>query len=677
MAAPFDLWSLLLGLGDQAQASRAEAPPVIQRRATYVVMLDPAPAATAMPAAVRDLLNRVSPNLKPQQVYDQLGAFSVDLDANQIGRLRQQDGIRSIEADRAVPAMPPVTVLPGEAELQGGPVPLQLTSYGNTTGASGETLPWGVRAVWNGQDVSSKGNIGTGSTVFVIDSGVLATTGDLNLNTTWSRSWIDGQSAFSDGVGHGTHVAGTIAALANGVGVVGVAPGAEVVSLKVFSDAGGGATITSIIDAINYAVGLINNNGLDRSKVVINMSLGGGLSNSLTNAILNAANQGIRFSIAAGNSGQDADGSSPANAGDHPNVYTVSAVDSAYRMASWSNWDRVDASDAIDDVDLAAPGVNVLSYYQGGQLAYLSGTSMAAPHVAGLLLTGGAIAGSLTTEAVAGTADPFALAASTVAQPPAPSYSLLGPTSVNEGANLTITVNTANVAAGTVLTLTFSGNGISTADLASGSLTARISVDSNGQAVFSTTVVADQLTEGSETLQIALFNGTGTGVVLAQASLTLADTSAVAPPSNDSNRVLWGTTKADTIIGGSGNDRLSGVLASGTTDQAMGSQQIDVLTGGAGSDVFVLGDRRGIFYDDRNAGNSGQKDYAQITDFRSGLDKIQLFGARYITTASNGNTLLYWDCTGNGVLNTSGSKPDELIAVFNNATLTASDVIWA
>jgi len=233
------------------------------------------------------------------------------------------------------------------------------------------------------------------------------------------------------------------------------------------------------------------------------------------------------------------------------------------------------------------------------------------------------------------------------------------------------------VAAGTVLTLTFSGNGISAADLASGSLTAQISIDTNGQAVFTTTVVADQLTEGSETLKLALFNSTGTGTPLAQASVTLADTSVVAPPINDSNRVLWGTTKADTIIGGSGNDRLSGVLASGSTAQAMGSQQVDVLTGGAGSDVFVLGDRRGIFYDDRNAGNTGQKDYAQITDFRSGLDKIQLFGARYITTASNGNTMLYWDCTGNGVLNTNGSKSDELIAVFNNATLTGSDVIWA
>jgi hypothetical protein len=96
------------------------------------------------------------------------------------------------------------------------------------------------------------------------------------------------------------------------------------------------------------------------------------------NAIINAANQGIRFAIAAGNSGQDADGFSPANAGDHPNVYTVSAVYSTYTMASWSNWDQVTDSDPTDSVDLAAPGVAVTSYYKNGVLTNLSGTSMAA-----------------------------------------------------------------------------------------------------------------------------------------------------------------------------------------------------------------------------------------------------------------------------------------------------------
>ena len=703
-----ELWSLQpgwsqqdgIGLNPGLEANQAEPASGITGTRTYVVSLDRAPLPKNLAATVRSLLDDVSVELQPRQLFDQLGAFSVDLGDSQAESLRQIPGIRSVEADRPVPMMPPVAVEPGQSSQDEGTVSLAFkkllwqkpdragqafnssyslediglnaTTYGDTTSVSGETLPWGVKAVWNGFDVSSKGNVGIGSTVFVIDSGVLDTTGDLNLNSTWSKSFIAGESAFSDGVGHGTHVAGTIAALANGKGVVGVAPGAQVVSLKVFANSGGGATITSIIDAINYAVGVINTNGLDRSKVVINMSLGGGLSSALSNAIINAANQGIRFAIAAGNSGQDVDGFSPANAGDHPNVYTVSAVDSTYTMASWSNWDRLDASDSVDDVDLAAPGVGVLSYFQGGQLAYLSGTSMAAPHVAGLLLTDGVKAGSLVTPVVAGTADPFALAATGVIPTP-PTFSLQALTSINEGGSLAIAVTTTNIAAGTVLSLRFSGGGISAGDFASGSLTASISIDASGRGSFSTTVLADNLIEGNESLLVSLFQTNAPDQPVAQASINLIDSPL--PPAAD--RVLWGTTGSDIITGSTGNDRISGVLAHGTSAKAMGASQIDVLTGGSGADVFVLGDKRGLFYNDRINGNLGIGDYARIRDFTSGVDKIQLFSASYLTSASQGNTSLYWDRNGNGKLNLTGSNQDELIAIFTNSSPTSADVVWA
>jgi hypothetical protein len=231
----FELWSLEPGWSQQdgigsnlnLEANHAEPASGVAGTRTYVVSLERAPLPSNLPATVRALLGDVSPDLRPRQLFDQLGAFSVDLSDPQAELLRQIPGIRSIEQDRAVPMMPPVTVEPGLSNEDEGTVSmafkkllwqkpekagqafnasysledigLNATTYGDTTSASGETLPWGVKAVWNGSDVSSKGNIGTGSTVFVIDSGVLATTGDLNLNTTWSRSWIAGQSAFSDG----------------------------------------------------------------------------------------------------------------------------------------------------------------------------------------------------------------------------------------------------------------------------------------------------------------------------------------------------------------------------------------------------------------------------------------------------------------------------------------------
>jgi subtilisin family serine protease len=518
---------------------------------------------------------------EPSLLFDQLNGFALRLSSEQAQRLRALGGVRSVEADAAVVLDPPILNASPTASLLSGQAgsTASLTSYGNSSAGSGETLPWGVRAVWQGVDISARGNFASDTYAFVVDSGVLGSTGDLNLASTssWHRSWISGASAFTDGNGHGSHVAGTIAALANGQGVVGVAPGANIVSLKVFDSSGAGASYSSIIDAINHAVAVINNNGLNKNKVVINMSLGGGFSSSLDTAVKNAANQNIRFAVAAGNDGKDADGYSPAAAGDHPNVFTISAVDSQYTMASWSNWDRINSRDRVDDVDFAAPGVSVLSYYRNGQLANLSGTSMAAPHVAGLLLAGGVQAGALVTPYTSGTADPFALAIPPSSDPDP-------------------------------------------------------EIDPDPQP----------------------------------------------EPEPSTDQILWGTTGSDVITGGNGNDHLSGVLATGTTAAAMGAGQIDVLTGGAGADIVVLGDSRGVFYDDRNSGNLGTADYALIKDFTPGADQLQLRSGSYLQTVSNGNLSLYWDRNGNGKLDSGGRNRDELIALLEGvSTLNSADIIWA
>lgn len=122
------------------------------------------------------------------------------------------------------------------------------------------------------------------------------------------------------------------------------------------------------------------------------------------------------------------------------------------------------------------------------------------------------------------------------------------------------------------------------------------------------------------------------------------------PPTATTATTVYGTSGNDILVGTSGNDVLSGI-SSGITNNTLGKGSIDKLTGGAGSDLFVLGDARGVYYNDGLANNAGMNDYAVITDFSS-IDKIQLKGGSYFLNSLflNGSTGLglYWDCNGNG-----------------------------
>jgi Ca2+-binding RTX toxin-like protein len=141
--------------------------------------------------------------------------------------------------------------------------------------------------------------------------------------------------------------------------------------------------------------------------------------------------------------------------------------------------------------------------------------------------------------------------------------------------------------------------------------------------------------------------------------------------------VLCGSSGNDVITGGSGNDRLSGVLSSGNSTTALGQNQVDVLTGGKGQDVFVLGDSRGVFYNDYNNANSGNNDYALITGFNASDDKLQLLKGSYIATSSQGNLMLYWNRNNNNSLDLSGNNQDELIAKLQGITsLSSSNINW-
>lgn len=174
----------------------------------------------------------------------------------------------------------------------------------------------------------------------------------------------------ADKNGHGTHVAGIIAASLDNVGTAGVAPKVSLIAVKVLSD-GGSGTYSDIAEGIVEAV--------KAGAKIHSMSLGGPSDSSvLRDASYWAYQQGAVQVVAAGNSG---DGNPATDNVAYPGRYSwviaVAAVDQNYAVPSWS-------SDG-PEVDVAAPGVNILSTYPGGRYAYMSGTSMATPHVTGVV----------------------------------------------------------------------------------------------------------------------------------------------------------------------------------------------------------------------------------------------------------------------------------------------------
>jgi subtilisin family serine protease len=230
-----------------------------------------------------------------------------------------------------------------------------------------QTLPWGINRI--DADISSTragDGLGAVSTVnaYVIDTGI--DTAHPDLNVVGHVNFAGGPN--SDCNGHGTHVAGTVAARDNTRDVVGAAPGARLTGVKVLG-CGGSGTTSGVIKGVDWVTANA------RKPATANLSLGGGLSTALDDAVKRSANSGVTFSVAAGNNGAKACNYSPARAGTHGGVVTTAATDSGNRETSWSNYGSC--------VDLWAPGASILSTRKGGGTTTMSGTSMAAPHVGG------------------------------------------------------------------------------------------------------------------------------------------------------------------------------------------------------------------------------------------------------------------------------------------------------
>lgn len=241
---------------------------------------------------------------------------------------------------------------------------------GGTTTTVPQIVPWGITKTQASQSYTLAGN-GTGAVAgvraYVIDTGI--DTANADLNRIGLVNFV-GDRKNTDCNGHGTHVAGTMAAYDNTIDVVGMAPGVMTYGVKVL-DCNGSGTTTSVIKGIDWVAA----NAI--KPAVANMSLGGGVSQLLDDAVRAAAAKGIVFSIAAGNSAANACTSSPARVGGGttPGVLVVAATDSSDAEASFSNYGSC--------VDIWAPGVSIPSLKIGGGLATMSGTSMAAPHVGG------------------------------------------------------------------------------------------------------------------------------------------------------------------------------------------------------------------------------------------------------------------------------------------------------
>jgi len=349
------------GCKKEAQQSAASQPGdcTVQRGARdgdiienqYIVAYNPssidveAVSAAGRSRITTDILqrNNINSSAMKQTFAGEPGGFVATLSTEEVSRLKNDASILAIEPDRIIALSTCFTVV----------APRLLT--------------WNINRVGYGN--------GIGKTAWIIDTGIDFDHPDLNVDATRSRSFITGVTSADDENGHGTHVAGIIGAKNNTIGVLGVASGATLVSLRVL-DKDGNGTLSSIIQALSY----INSNA--SAGDVVNMSLGEEQpSDILDQQVKNTASKGIYFAIAAGNDGELANKFSPGRA-NGTNIFTVSATDSLDNFASFSNYGN-------DVVDYAVPGVHILSTYFGGRYAYMSGTSMAAPHMAGLLLLKG------------------------------------------------------------------------------------------------------------------------------------------------------------------------------------------------------------------------------------------------------------------------------------------------
>ncbi len=238
-----------------------------------------------------------------------------------------------------------------------------------TVHAVAQTRPWGIKKI-RANLSSTKAGDGTGEVsnvnVYVLDTGIDATHADLNVVDHVSFAGEPN----TDCAGHGTHIAGTVAARDNTGDVVGVAPGAPLTGVKVL-----GCDSSGLASWVIKGIDWVTTNA--QKPAIANLSLDGPRSRALDAAVRRSVSSGVFYSVAAGNDGRKACKRSPARAGTGKNngIVTTAAINRRRAEPSWSNYGRC--------VDIWAPGSGILSTKNGGGTTKKSGTSMAAAHVGG------------------------------------------------------------------------------------------------------------------------------------------------------------------------------------------------------------------------------------------------------------------------------------------------------
>ncbi|MGW7301131.1 S8 family peptidase [Streptomyces sp. NPDC054829] len=314
----------------------ADSPTAIKD--SYIVTLKKGAGLKAASSAGKSLIKEYGG--KVDKTFGKvLNGYSATLSAAEARRLAADPSVASVEQNQRV----------------------QLTDTTQTS------APWGLDRI-DQTSLPLSGtytypdSAGSGVTVYVIDTGVRITHSQISGRASYGYDAVDGDTTASDGNGHGTHVATTIAG-----STYGVAKKAKIVAVRVLNNSGS-RTTAGVIAGIDWVTA--NHSG----PSVANMSLGGGASTSLDTAVANSIASGVTYAVAAGNSSANASSYSPARVAA---AITVGATTSTDARASYSNYGSV--------LDIFAPGSSITAGWYTSDTATntISGTSMATPHVAG------------------------------------------------------------------------------------------------------------------------------------------------------------------------------------------------------------------------------------------------------------------------------------------------------